>query len=259
MKSRTWKGYAPGPSFARSQLVRHLHQSGVHALKGHFIDAGTAAVTYLTILILLSRQMTRSSTPSGISRVSRYTFLVQSTIDSVSFAGHVTFAVLAEGRPSLSLIAPSFLACVIFLYEAVSIFLSQNSFPYLRPPFLFHQQFSMNIHQIQLPEDAPPPRPPVTVPAVPVTAPSPVRGTAPQVVSTPSSLNTDSPTDPPNSPTVPIDNAPAAATQPATVTPTPPQNVTFWTFFWQQVRTDPQARLCESYCPIQINHDTHAF
>ncbi|KAJ3861807.1 hypothetical protein EV359DRAFT_46419 [Lentinula novae-zelandiae] len=148
--------------------------------------AGTAAVTYLTILILLSRQMTRSSTPSGISRVSRYTFLVQSTIDSVSFAGHVTFAVLAEGRPSLSLIAPSFLACVIFLYEAVSIFL---------------------------------------------------------IVSTPSSLNTDSPTDLPNSPTVPIDNAPAAATQPATVTPTPPQNVTFWTFFWQQVRTDPQARL----------------
>ncbi|KAJ3847287.1 hypothetical protein EV368DRAFT_51477 [Lentinula lateritia] len=146
--------------------------------------AGTAALTYLTILILLSRQMARSSTPSGISRVSRYTFLVQSTIDSVSFAGHVTFAVLAEGRPSLSLIAPSFLACVIFLYEAV-------------------------------------------------------------IVPTPSSLNTDSSTDPPNSPTVPIDNTPAptAATQPATLTPTPPQNVTFWTFFWQQVRTDPQARL----------------
>ncbi|KAJ3877010.1 hypothetical protein F5051DRAFT_409875 [Lentinula edodes] len=186
--------------------------------------AGTAAVTYLTILILLSRQMARSSTPSGISRVSRYTFLVQSTIDSVSFAGHVTFAVLAEGRPSLSLIAPSFLACVIFLYEA---------------------QFSMNIHQIQLPEDAPPPRPPVPVPAVPVTAPSPVPGTAPQVVPTPSLLNTDLPTDPPNAPPAPIDNAPAptAATQPATLTPAPPQNVTFWTFFWQQVRTDPQARL----------------
>ncbi|KAJ3901773.1 hypothetical protein F5879DRAFT_966969 [Lentinula edodes] len=186
--------------------------------------AGTAAVTYLTILILLSRQMARSSTPSGISRVSRYTFLVQSTIDSVSFAGHVTFAVLAEGRPSLSLIAPSFLACVIFLYEA---------------------QFSMNIHQIQLPEDAPPPRPPVPVPAVPVTAPSSVPGTAPQVVPTPSLLNTDLPTDPPNAPPAPIDNAPAptAATQPATLTPAPPQNVTFWTFFWQQVRTDPQARL----------------
>ncbi|KAJ4479660.1 hypothetical protein C8J55DRAFT_74855 [Lentinula edodes] len=186
--------------------------------------AGTAAVTYLTILILLSRQVARSSTPSGISRVSRYTFLVQSTIDSVSFAGHVTFAVLAEGRPSLSLIAPSFLACVIFLYEA---------------------QFSMNIHQIQLPEDAPPPRPPVPVPAVPVTAPSPVRGTTPQVVPTPFSPDTDPSTNPSNAPPAPIDNAPAptVATQPATLTPAPPQNVSFWTFFWQQVRTDPQARL----------------
>ncbi|KAF8826124.1 hypothetical protein HHX47_DHR6000661 [Lentinula edodes] len=136
--------------------------------------------------------------------------------DFSSISIYISF--LAEGRPSLSLIAPSFLACVIFLYEA---------------------QFSMNIHQIQLPEDAPPPRPPVPVPAVPVTAPSPVPGTAPQIVPTPSLLNTDLPTDPPNAPPAPIDNAPAptAATQPATLTPAPPQNVTFWTFFWQQFST----------------------
>lgn len=42
-------------------------------------------------------------------------------MDSVSFAGHITFAILAEGRPSISLIAPAFLACIIFLHEAVSI------------------------------------------------------------------------------------------------------------------------------------------
>ncbi|KAF9074941.1 hypothetical protein BDP27DRAFT_1316219 [Rhodocollybia butyracea] len=181
--------------------------------------AGTAALAYLAILILFSRQMAQSSTPSGISRVSRYTFLVQSTIDSVSFAGHVTFAVLAEGRPSLSLIAPSFLACVVFLSEA---------------------QFSMNIYQIQLPEDTP--RPPAPTP--PVVAPPPV-------------ANTTTPTSSPDEPTgtttttttaavagatpaTPPANTTAPITQPATGTN---PNITFWSFFWQQIRTDPQARL----------------
>jgi hypothetical protein len=41
-------------------------------------------------------------------------------MDSVSFAGHITFAILAEGRTSLSLIAPAFLSCVLFTCEAVS-------------------------------------------------------------------------------------------------------------------------------------------
>ncbi|KAE9406295.1 hypothetical protein BT96DRAFT_963603 [Gymnopus androsaceus JB14] len=174
--------------------------------------AGTAALAYLTLLILFSRQMARSSTPSGISRVSRYTFLVQSTIDAVSFAGHVTFAVLAEGRPSLSLIAPSFLGCVIFLYEA---------------------QFSMNIHQIQLPEDSLPQRaPPAT--------------TAPIVTPTPPPPAPPAPSPPTNEPaadpsTIPTPAAPAAT--PPTAPLDPDQNITFWRFFWQQIRSDPQARL----------------
>ncbi|KAJ3718919.1 hypothetical protein C8R42DRAFT_674859 [Lentinula raphanica] len=173
--------------------------------------AGTATIAYLTILILFTRQMARSSTPSGISRVSRYTFLVQSTIDSVSFAGHVTFAVLAEGRPSLSLIAPSFLACVVFLYEA---------------------QFSMSIYQIQLPEDAPPPRP-LAVPSPP---PPP-----PAAVDTDSPVNTSN--EPSSSPSAsPVTPTPVA-TPPTTPAPTATQNITFWAFFWQQIRTDPQARL----------------
>ncbi|KAF7969695.1 hypothetical protein HWV62_26216 [Athelia sp. TMB] len=80
--------------------------------------AGFAAISYLTLLVLLSRQMDRSRTPAGISRVTRWSFLTQSIVDSVSFAGHITFAILADGRPSLSLVAPAFLACVLFVNEA---------------------------------------------------------------------------------------------------------------------------------------------
>lgn len=83
------------------------------------VDAGTAAVAYFLLVILFSRQMERSRTPAGISRVSRWTFVSQAVVDSVSFAGYITFAILAEGRPSLSLIAPAFLACMMFIYEAV--------------------------------------------------------------------------------------------------------------------------------------------
>ena len=76
-------------------------------------------ISYLILLILFSRQTEHSRTPSGISRVSLWSFLIQATMDSVSFAGHITFAILAEGRPSLSLIVPAFLACLVFVYEAV--------------------------------------------------------------------------------------------------------------------------------------------
>lgn len=84
-------------------------------------DAGLATISYLILLALLSRQMNSSRTPAGISRVSRWSFLTQSLVDAVSFAGHITFAILADGRPSLSLVAPAFLACVLFVYEAVSL------------------------------------------------------------------------------------------------------------------------------------------
>ena len=83
------------------------------------VDAGLMGISYLMLLILFSRQTEHSRTPSGISRVSLWSFLIQATMDSVSFAGHITFAILAEGRPSLSLIVPAFLACLVFVYEAV--------------------------------------------------------------------------------------------------------------------------------------------
>ncbi|KAG6898323.1 hypothetical protein C0992_011915 [Termitomyces sp. T32_za158] len=72
--------------------------------------ASCSGLAYLALLVLFSRQSERSRTPSGLARVSRWMFLSQSTVDSVSFAGHITFAILAEGRPSISLIAPAFLA-----------------------------------------------------------------------------------------------------------------------------------------------------
>jgi hypothetical protein len=78
-----------------------------------------AAITYLVMLVLLSRQMQRSRTPSGLSRISFWTFFVQATVDSLSFAGHTVFALVADGKPSLSLIAPAFLACVLFANESV--------------------------------------------------------------------------------------------------------------------------------------------
>ncbi|PPR03221.1 hypothetical protein CVT26_008069 [Gymnopilus dilepis] len=175
--------------------------------------AGLTAVAYLLILILSARQTDRSRTPSGISRVSRWTFLTQATMDSVSFAGHITFAILAEGRPSLSLIAPAFLACILFIHEA---------------------QFAALVHQIQGPEDYVPPatspenldrvenqeRNDTQEPLLPVVSPS-ATATPPSDNSTPIATN-------------------PAATQPNTNGPVP---TSFYSFFIHQLRTDPQAKL----------------
>ncbi|KAK1222123.1 hypothetical protein PQX77_015051 [Marasmius sp. AFHP31] len=170
--------------------------------------SGSAAFAYLAILIFLTRQMTRSSTPTGISRVSRWTFLTQTTIDALSFAGHITFAILTEGRPSMSLIAPGFLACITFIYEA---------------------QFAMLIHSIQLPEDSvAPPRP---------AAPTPTSTTSPPVQDNPTSAGTANIL--PTTATATATNT-APPNAPAT---TPPQPTSFWAFVWHQIRTDPQARL----------------
>ncbi|KAF4593156.1 hypothetical protein EYR38_008868 [Pleurotus pulmonarius] len=108
--------------------------------------AATAGIVYLILLFLLIRQMEISRTPSGIARVSRWTLLFQATMDSLSFAGHITFAILFDGRASLSLVAPAFLACTLFIHEA---------------------QFAILVYQVQLPEDSvPTPQPTPTIPPV---------------------------------------------------------------------------------------------
>nr|GAT55742.1 predicted protein [Mycena chlorophos] len=123
--------------------------------------AGVAGVIYLIMLVLLSRQMKESRTPAGISRLSFWTFLVQSTVDSLSFAGHTVFALVADGKPSLSLIAPAFLVCVLFANEA---------------------QFAALIYQFQAPEStrATPPAPPSPTADSPTTdTDSPAANTTP--------------------------------------------------------------------------------
>ncbi|KAH0582574.1 hypothetical protein H2248_010506 [Termitomyces sp. 'cryptogamus'] len=173
--------------------------------------ASLSGLAYLALLVLFSRQTERSRTPSGLARVSRWMFLSQSTVDSVSFAGHITFAILAEGRPSISLIAPAFLACILFIYEA---------------------QFSVLIHQIQLPEDA------VTLstPPPPVSGTTAARTTAqdePQQRPVPLTSDDRTPRRSTPTPSVPTPNN----------TPTNPTSRSFISFFFHHIRTDPQARL----------------
>jgi hypothetical protein len=108
--------------------------------------------------ILLSRQINRSRTPAGISRVSRWSFLTQAVVDSICFAGvsseaqtvrplanqnydqHATFAILAEGRTSLSLFAPAFLALILFVYEVVSPILTHVKIV-LKPTYFSNSRY----------------------------------------------------------------------------------------------------------------------
>ncbi|KIY45018.1 hypothetical protein FISHEDRAFT_77045 [Fistulina hepatica ATCC 64428] len=100
--------------------------------------AGAATALYLALVILFTRQAAHSRTPSGISRLSRWSFIAQFSIDVLSFVGHTTFAILGQGRPALAMIACAFLAMVLFVHEA---------------------QLAMLIYQVQIPENETPARP----------------------------------------------------------------------------------------------------
>jgi hypothetical protein len=77
---------------------------------------------------------------------------------------HITFAILADGRPSIALVAPAFLACALFAYEVVR----DARVYYLGSRLLVVglQQFILLIQQVQAPEDL-------------ATVPVPSRQTAP--------------------------------------------------------------------------------
>nr|QIE48439.1 hypothetical protein [Trametes gibbosa] len=166
--------------------------------------SGVATIVNLVLLALFRKQAAQSSSAIGLSRVSRYTFLIQSLLDAISFIGHITLGILAEGRPSLSVLAPAGLACLLFVYEA---------------------QMAVLIGQIQAPEDAP------SRPAVPTPPPAPPPNTqAPGDSDAPmTNVSTDQPA-PAQPPTVP--------TQPAL-----PARQSFLQFLWTHIRTDPAARL----------------
>ncbi|KAI0666870.1 hypothetical protein C8Q78DRAFT_1057520 [Trametes maxima] len=166
--------------------------------------SGISTLVNLVLLALFRRQAAESSSAIGLSRVSRYTFLIQSLIDAISFIGHITLGILAEGRPSLSVLAPAGLACLLFVYEA---------------------QMAVLIGQIQAPEDAPASRP--TPPPAPAPAPVPT----PQQTGTVGDRAEGAPVPPPQEPPAP---------PPA---PTLPERPSFWQFLWTHIRTDPAARL----------------
>ncbi|KAI0365183.1 hypothetical protein BV20DRAFT_973479 [Pilatotrama ljubarskyi] len=168
--------------------------------------SGFATFVNLALLALFRRQAAASSSAIGLSRVSRYTFLIQSLIDAISFIGHITLGILAEGRPSLSVLAPAGLACLLFVYEA---------------------QMAVLIGQIQAPEDAPTHQP---------SLPPPLPPQAPGSATTPGATPGDA--------AVPASTQPAPAPVPVPPPPrTMPARPTFLQFVWHHFRTDPGARL----------------
>ncbi|OBZ78657.1 DSC E3 ubiquitin ligase complex subunit 1 [Grifola frondosa] len=78
--------------------------------------SGFSTIINLTLLALLKRQVWRSSSAVGLSRVSRYAFLTQSLIDAISFVGHITLASWQmAGHRSLCLLPQGWLACFSFM------------------------------------------------------------------------------------------------------------------------------------------------
>ncbi|EJU04890.1 hypothetical protein DACRYDRAFT_114212 [Dacryopinax primogenitus] len=95
--------------------------------------ASLASIVYLTLLILLVRQMESTRTPASISKLSRWSFAIQAVGDAYSFVCHLTIGIVSDNRASLSLIAPGFLAATLFL--------------------VFEVRYATLIHRIQAPED----------------------------------------------------------------------------------------------------------
>lgn len=160
-----------------------------------------------------------SRTPSGIARVSRWTLLFQATMDSLSFAGHITFAILFDGRASLSLVAPAFLACTLFIHEAVS-----NSYLVI---FVLAdrnvKQFAILVYQVQLPEDSVPTTQPVPAnPLVPINPPT--EAASPGITLSPPVVGPQP--------------------QPTTDAATATTETSGLLLFWRFITSDPQIRVC---------------
>ena len=204
------------------------------------------------MLLLLSQQMSESRSPAALSRISRWSFIAQALTDSIAFAcvglntwryvlctnilsQHITFAILADGRPSIALVAPAFLACALFAYEVVS----QARVYFLDATYLVVglQQFILLIQQVQAPED---------LAAVPVLT----RQTAPSI---------QSPSPPANTTNASHTGVPANGQSTTALLPSSPQNtspqrplrqeVTWSSFIRSLLRFawyDEHNRICES-------------
>ncbi|KAH9829949.1 uncharacterized protein C8Q71DRAFT_717557 [Rhodofomes roseus] len=174
--------------------------------------AGISMIVNFILLRLLIRETARISNAIGLNRVSRYTFLAQSLIDAISFVGHITLGILADGRASLSVLAPAGLACMLFINEA---------------------QLAVAIGQVQAPED-------LVTPPAPSPAPLPAPSPAPPPVLPNPADNAAAGTPPGASPANAMPQ-PAEQTTPPTITV--PERPSFLRFLWNHIRTDPSARL----------------
>ncbi|KZV98735.1 hypothetical protein EXIGLDRAFT_727063 [Exidia glandulosa HHB12029] len=112
--------------------------------------AGVAALVYFALLVALVREIGRCQTPAMLSRIGRGMLIVQMCLDAFAFTAHMTFAIVADNRASLPLIAPGFIACILLMFQ---------------------MQFSNNIYEVQGPEH-PSPSPPPTRPAGAGSAPA---------------------------------------------------------------------------------------
>ena len=74
-----------GATVATPSLVRcYPSQYNDFSSETKIVDAGWSSVIYLVMLFLLSRQISASRTPAGISRLSRWTFFTQALIDTIT-------------------------------------------------------------------------------------------------------------------------------------------------------------------------------
>ncbi|KAI6149308.1 hypothetical protein BKA82DRAFT_4127849 [Pisolithus tinctorius] len=132
-------------------LYRFYHAEGLRtqSFLRRVVNYGSiSGVISLMMLALSCRHVDRTHSPAAIQRLSIWTFYTQAIVDAVSLAAHITFAILAHGRPSLALIIPAFASSIIFSIEA---------------------HHATLINQVQAPGDAinttiPPPRPPQQAP-----------------------------------------------------------------------------------------------
>lgn len=95
--------------------------------------AGLASLVYLSLLVLLVRQMETTRTPAAISPISRWGFIFQALMDSFAFTSHAMFGILTKNKASVSMVAPGFLACILAL--------------------MFEIRYTSLIHRVQAPED----------------------------------------------------------------------------------------------------------
>ncbi|KZS94573.1 hypothetical protein SISNIDRAFT_409713 [Sistotremastrum niveocremeum HHB9708] len=80
--------------------------------------AGSSFIIYCALLALFVKHTKETATPAAVSRVSRWSFIIQAGADAFSFVAHVSYGILTDSQASLPLLAPGFLACIMLINQA---------------------------------------------------------------------------------------------------------------------------------------------